>query len=231
MDINYVDYYGLYDDLDDQDFTFSTSDIYQQKRKKDAQRLSVYRSILGRVYKKIKECVIKEESYCFYEVPEMKYGVPLYNMRDCIIFIINNLQSKGFATKYVDPHIIFVSWVLPQADLAATNAPIPKLIRDDPNPTQVGSTATRPIENYQAPSTMAVSRYSVGGGMSYNPNPYEESSKRMETNRGMANHRMIDMVRPMYPSSPYQPRPQSTSTSTTNPQNWMFNSISNRNIF
>jgi hypothetical protein len=228
MNINYVDYYGLYDDLDDQDFTFSTSDIYQQKRKKDAQRLSVYRSILGRVYKRIKECVVKEETYCFYEVPEMKYGVPLYNMRDCIIFIMNNLQSKGFATKYVDPHIIFVSWVLPKADLEATNAPIPKLIRDDPNPTQVA----RPIENYQAPPAMASSSSHYTYRPTITNSALASSSGAYETNRGMANTRMTDMIRPTYAASPYQPRPQSTSTSSAPGQNnWMFNSISNRTTF
>jgi Family of unknown function (DUF5759) len=150
MDVDYVDYYGKYEDLDDNDYTFSVSDIHNKQREKDLRRLHVYKSILGKVFKKIKTCASNEESYCFFEVPEYIYGTPLYKMEDCVIFILNNLHDKGFSAKYVDPNLIFICWNIPKPNLRITELPRPgpeygraRPPGANPNPVY------RPIENFQ----------------------------------------------------------------------------------
>ncbi len=146
MDIDYVDYYGKYEDLDDNDFTFSVSDIHNKQREKDLRRLHLYKSILGKVYKKIKTSASNEESYCFYEVPEYIYGTPLYNMKDCIVFILNNLHEKGFSAKYVDPFLVFVCWNIPKPNLKITDLPS---LTNKPKENIVTPPVYRPIENFQ----------------------------------------------------------------------------------
>ncbi len=225
MDIDYVDYYGKYEDLDDNDFTFSVSDIHNKQRQKDLRRLHVYKSILGKVFKKIKSCAMNEESYCFYEVPEYIYGTPLYNMKDCVIFILNNLHEKGFSAKYVDPLLIFICWNLPKPNLRITD--LPKLTNPAP-PKMIDTTPQyRPIENFQ-------------GNGNYLYRPQNSAPKPLaieapkETYRETSNfQRMMAAApptfsRPQYSNTPntFQQQPHSQAD-----RNMLFSSFSNKPAF
>ncbi len=167
MDIDYVDYYGKYEDLDDNDYTFSVSDIHNKQREKDLRRLHVYKSILGKVFKKIKTCSANEESYCFFEVPEYIYGTPLYKIEDCVIFILNNLHDKGFSAKFVDPNLVFVCWNIPKPNLRITELPRPGPEYGRARPPTI-SPMYRPIENFQGNGSFF---YGGGSGAGSAPPP------------------------------------------------------------
>jgi hypothetical protein len=238
MNIDYVDYYGKYEDLDDNDFTFSVSDIHNKQRQKDLRRLYVYKSILGKVYKKIKNASVNEESYCFFEVPEYIYGTPLYNMKDCVIFILNNLHEKGFSAKYVDPLLIFVCWNLPKPNLRITD--LPKLT--DPSPQvqraiQDASPQYRPIENFQGSGNYlynqtnqtnrtplpppAITNYSHTNSIETPPQTQRETST---FNRMMASAPTFS--RPQYQNN-YAPQQQHSQAD----RNMLFTSFSNKPAF
>ncbi len=228
MDINYVDYYGKYEDLDDNDFTFSVSDIHQKQRQKDLRRLYVYKSILGKVYKKIKKSSINEESYCFYEVPEYIYGIPLYNMSDCVIFILNNLHEKGFSAKYVDPYLIFVCWNLPKPNLKITN--IPKLmdLPSKQNENMIDTTPIyRPIENFQGSGNYL---YNQKKSSSQSPQITNYSYNDTITNRENSNFNRMMAVTPTFSRPQYQPNLQQQSHSPAD-RNMLFSSFSNKPAF
>ena len=54
--------------------------------------------------------VENDEFYCFYTIPEYIPGIPLFNMTDCVLFMLNELKSKGFVSRYVHPFMLYVSW-------------------------------------------------------------------------------------------------------------------------
>ncbi len=225
MNIDYVDYYGKYEDLDDNDFTFSVTDIHQKQRQKDLRRLHVYKSILGKVYKKIKSSASNEESYCFYEVPEYIYGTPLYNMRDCVVFVLNNLHEKGFSAKYVDPYLIFVCWNLPKPNLKITD--IPKLMDLPPKQNMIDITPPvyRPIENFQG-----------AGNYLYNqkkeaPQITNYSYNDTMTNRESSNFNRMMAITPSFSRPQYQPNPTYVQSQSPADRNMLFSSFSNKPAF
>ncbi len=231
MDIDYVDYYGKYEDLDDNDFTFSVSDIHNKQREKDLRRLHVYKSILGKVFKKIKSCSVNEESYCFFEVPEYIYGTPLYNMKDCVIFILNNLHEKGFSAKYVDPLLIFICWNLPKPNLRITD--LPKLTDSSPKRViQDTAPQYRPIENFQGNGNYLYNNRNRNPpaltNYSHNSNN-DDSSSRKET------YRETSTFDRMMASAPTFSRPQYQNSAVQQhspaDRNMLFNSFSNKPSF
>ena len=144
------DYYGNYNKNDSSSYSFSVNEIHKKQKDKEKNRLRIYESISAKCFKKIKEMSLTEETFCFYKLPEYIPGLPLYNMTECVIFILNILHEKGFKARYCDPYMIFVSWTLPKPNL--------KLICDTP-PIEKNSKKNvidelnlkyKPIENYNS---------------------------------------------------------------------------------
>ncbi len=227
MDIDYVDYYGKYEDLDDNDFTFSVTDIHQKQRQKDLRRLHVYKSILGKVYKKIKSSASNEESYCFYEVPEYIYGTPLYNMKDCVIFILNNLHEKGFSAKYVDPFLVFVCWNLPKPNLKITD--IPKLMDLPPKQNMIDSSPPvyRPIENFQGNGNYLYNQQKKESPPQITNYSYNDTM----TNRESSNFNRMMAVTPSFSRPQYQSNPTYAQSNSPADRNMLFSSFSNKPAF
>ncbi len=116
MSYQEYNYYGNYDE-DSRKFSYSIQDIYKTQRDKDKYRMKIYEKILSKCFKKIKDTAIHEEFFCFFQLPEFLPGHPLYNMTECVQFILNSLHDKGFNARYVDPFMIYVSWVVPKSEL------------------------------------------------------------------------------------------------------------------
>jgi hypothetical protein len=91
-------------------FTISINDIQQKQNAKDKYRMQVHKRLLEKCYYKIKTASESEESYCLYRVPEFIIGEPIYNLPECILFIITNLKNSGFLIKYYKPNLIYITW-------------------------------------------------------------------------------------------------------------------------
>ena len=87
-------------------------ELYDRKKEVDQMRLQVYKKILYRIHNKIKITSRQryQEEYIFYVVPEFVIGVPRYDVKHCIIYIMDQLEQNGFIVKYTHPNMIFISW-------------------------------------------------------------------------------------------------------------------------
>jgi hypothetical protein len=112
--MNY-DYYGNYNKVEDT-YSFSVNEIHKRQKEKEKNRLKIYENISAKCFKKIKETSLNEETFCFYKLPEYIPGLPLYNMTECVIFILNILHEKGFKARYCDKFLIFISWNFPKTN-------------------------------------------------------------------------------------------------------------------
>ena len=122
--MNYLkyDYYGNYKD-DTYKFNFSVNEIHKTQREREKRRLKIYETIAVRCLKHIKASALNEDVFCFFQMPEYIPGKPLYNMTECVLFIVNLLHDKGFSARYVDPFLIYISWSLPKPTLKLLEPP------------------------------------------------------------------------------------------------------------
>jgi hypothetical protein len=95
------DYYGNYGD-DINKFNFTVNEIHKNQKEREKKRIQIYDKILIRCLKKVKESSSKEDTYCFFEMPEYLPGMPLYNMTECLMYILNLLKQRmvPFISKY-----------------------------------------------------------------------------------------------------------------------------------
>ena len=100
--------------FDEEEFTekISLDELYDRKLEIQENKLSIYKTILSRVHKRIKLTARQkhQDTFCFFLVPEMLIGVPRYDVESCTAYIMEKLNDNGFVTKYTHPNLIFISW-------------------------------------------------------------------------------------------------------------------------
>lgn len=113
-------------DAQDDYFTYSVYDIKREYYEREKRRLNIYKKITSNCFKKIKLAVENDEFYCFYSIPEYIPGIPLFNMTDCVLFMLNELKSKGFISRYVHPFMLYINWNVNKPVLRIAETPTPQ---------------------------------------------------------------------------------------------------------
>jgi len=108
--------YNYYGNYEKENITqpFHVQEIQRKQKEKESLRIKIYAYISGKCFKKIKDVASNEQTYTFYQLPEYIPGYPLYNMTECIMYVLEVLHDKGFHARYVDHYIIYISWNLPK---------------------------------------------------------------------------------------------------------------------
>jgi hypothetical protein len=102
-----------YKDDDENDTgKINMDELYEKKHHADLSKLNVYNKILNRIHKKIKTLAKQDKSTlnCWYLIPEVILGVPLYDQSACITYVMEKLENNGFIIKYIHPNLVFISW-------------------------------------------------------------------------------------------------------------------------
>jgi len=97
-------------DLTHMNYAFSVNDLHKKEVERNQNRKKIYNIIGEKCFKKIKDTSLTEEKVCFFKLPEYIPGLPIYNMTECVLFLLDILKEKGFKARYVDPYMIFISW-------------------------------------------------------------------------------------------------------------------------
>lgn len=98
-------------------------ELYESKQKTDLNKLELYNKLLVKIHIKIKTASRQRNSdnFCSFVMPEILIGFPNYNLSECLVFIVDSLETNGFLTKYIHPNLLFISW----------NHWIPKYVREE----------------------------------------------------------------------------------------------------
>ena len=145
MNFMKYDYYGNYNKNED-NYSFSIQEIHKKQKEKERSRLKIYENISSRCFKKIKETSSNEETVCFFKIPEYIPGLPIYNMTECVMFLLNILHEKGFNARYCESFMIFISWNVPKPNLKLIAQPED----ESKNIVDKLNLKYKPIENYTA---------------------------------------------------------------------------------
>ena len=85
-------------------------ELFEPKKEQDLATLNTYNKILERAHKQIKTASRQKTECCWYVVPEFLLGIPRYDIRACVAYIIHTLEENGFKIKYTHPNLLFISW-------------------------------------------------------------------------------------------------------------------------
>jgi len=80
--------------------------------KKQKMKEATYELILQKCHNKIKlSAELNNLGYCFYAIPKYIYGIPLYDHKLCLLYVVKALTKNGFDLKYTHPNLLFISWI------------------------------------------------------------------------------------------------------------------------
>ena len=97
---------------DDIATSINIDDLYEKKRARDFMQLKIFNKMLRRIHVKIQVTSRQKgaEKICWFVVPEIMLGVPVYEQSGCIAYVMDKLKVDGFIVKYVHPNTLFISW-------------------------------------------------------------------------------------------------------------------------
>ena len=84
----------------------------------------IYLQVCDKILKMNKQFYVKN---CTYHVPIVMWGLPLYNMEECLVYIRWRLRKKGIHTKFEYPNLLRISW----EKVVDTNLSIENIANED----------------------------------------------------------------------------------------------------
>ena len=90
--------------------SISIQELYKIQDRKELEKINIYNKILNKFYEKIKYLSKMGRIDFFYNLPDIIYGLPLYDKNACICYIIYKLRIAGFQTEYIYPSGIHINW-------------------------------------------------------------------------------------------------------------------------
>jgi len=93
--------------------SLTPASLFEAQSAKDSVRLQVYNRLLAAVHKKIRFVSTQPgegSQMTHFDVPEWYPGCPLYDVKDCILYLVWSLRSAGFEVKYLSPNRLLINW-------------------------------------------------------------------------------------------------------------------------
>ena len=88
-------------------------ELHSETKRVLERKKKIYDTVLVKCHQRIK-LVAKLNplnSWCFYVIPKFIYGIPLYNLEECLNYIVTHLNKNGFTVNYTHPNLLFISWL------------------------------------------------------------------------------------------------------------------------
>ncbi len=87
-------------------------ELYEKKKQTDMNIIKSYNKILEKIHSQIKQASRQklENQCCWFVVPEFVFGIPRYDVKSCIVYIIQSLEENGFNVKYTHPNLLLIAW-------------------------------------------------------------------------------------------------------------------------
>ena len=84
-------------------------DLINDQNIRNKNREKVYKQIYKKIEKKILFASSMNLYECWYELPEVIFNIPLYNMESCKHYVKDRLKDEGFKVYFVENKIV-ISW-------------------------------------------------------------------------------------------------------------------------
>jgi hypothetical protein len=91
----------------------SLSELYDMRKRKETNRMKSFDQIMELCHRRIRNIASYGGMNCFYEIPGVLVGFPLYNLEECIQYVVEKLRGTGFLVQLLPPPqigIVYISW-------------------------------------------------------------------------------------------------------------------------
>jgi hypothetical protein len=85
--------------------------LHKEVEERENRKYKIFDKVLDICYQKILNTnQTNNNYYCSFIVPNMVFGLPLYNVNECCSYIIDKIIEKGFDVYLAHPTTLHISW-------------------------------------------------------------------------------------------------------------------------
>lgn len=88
------------------------SELHKKSREQRERKIKIYDTVLQKCHHRIK--LVSEltpmNQWCFYLIPKVLFGMPLYNLAECVEYLVKMLSENGFKVAYTHPNLLLITW-------------------------------------------------------------------------------------------------------------------------
>ena len=89
---------------------FDIRKLYDYQKRRSDHKKELYESLMHKVHHRIETVAQRQETQCFFQVPEFIVGKPLYDAYQCTGYMIQRLKDEGFVVQYAHPNTLYIDW-------------------------------------------------------------------------------------------------------------------------
>jgi hypothetical protein len=89
------------------------AELYRMQKKKETMRHVSFDRVIELCHRRIRTVASYGGLNTFFEIPGMIIGYPLFNVIECMNYIVNALRKNGFLVQLLPPPniaVIYISW-------------------------------------------------------------------------------------------------------------------------
>jgi len=89
----------------------SIDSLQREKTIKDESKTQIFNIVLNKCIEKIVYTNRHtDKTFVIFEVPKILIGYPLYDMKSCILFLINKLSESQYIVEFIEPFYLYIDW-------------------------------------------------------------------------------------------------------------------------
>ena len=89
----------------------SINSLHDEKNLKNKSRLDMFGVVLNKCVEKIIYTNRHtDKTFVIFEVPRILIGNPLYDMKSCIIFLMQQLSKNKYYVEFIEPFYLYIDW-------------------------------------------------------------------------------------------------------------------------
>jgi hypothetical protein len=90
-------------------------EVWDAQEESRLYKMSAMKPVLAQIEGKVRQQAIANVNapYILFEVPSFVFGYPLFNYKDAVDYIMNELLKAGFWVWNVDEKYLLISWLKP----------------------------------------------------------------------------------------------------------------------
>lgn len=89
----------------------SIDSLHKEKVVKENSKIEIFKTVLNKCVEKIVYTNRHtDKTFVIFEVPKILIGYPSYDMKMCILFLINQLAKKNYYVTFIEPFYLYIDW-------------------------------------------------------------------------------------------------------------------------
>lgn len=140
-------------------------ELHKKTREQREKKIKIYEEVLKKCHHRIKlvASLTPMNQWCFYLIPKVLFGMPLYNLAECVEYLVKMLSDNGFKVAYTHPNLLLITWF--ENDQGGQ---YPNLV----NMRQMVNTRSRPQISQSQNNYRSIDAYKPSGNLIYNQNSF-----------------------------------------------------------